>query len=255
MKEYNAAIPLYGSNMKHNLQGRSVLVTGAAGGLGAEVALSCAHKGANLVLLDKNGRGLTLVDDRIESETGRRSVICEMDLAESDSAGYESVVSMLENEASNLCAVVHCAIHFQGLQPLEHCGPENWLRGLQTNLSAPWLLSVLCLPIMRRAGGGSLIFIRDEPERHGSAFWGPYGVSKAGLDALISQFAKETTGSLIRVAGINPGPMRTELRATAFHAENPQTQANPKNAASRISCFLNGDPVDGEELLSYPLEP
>lgn len=231
--------------MKHNLQGRSVLVTGAAGGLGAEVALSCANKGAELVLLDKNGPGLASVHDRIESETGRRSIICEMDLAVSNAEGYRSLVSILETEASDLGAVVHCAVHFPGLQPLEHCNPEDWLRGLQTNLSAPWFLSVLCLPIMRQAGGGSLVFIRDEEDRHGKAFWGTYGVSKAGLDALISQFAQETAGSPIRVAGINPGPMSTAFRSTAFHAENPQAQAHPRVAASRIASFLNGDPVKG----------
>jgi NAD(P)-dependent dehydrogenase (short-subunit alcohol dehydrogenase family) len=249
LREYNAAIPYYGNNMKQNLQGRSVLVTGAAGGLGAEVALSCANKGADLVLLDKNGPGLALVQDRIESDTGRQPIICEMDLAESNAEGYRTLVSILETEASDLGAVVHCAVHFPGLQPLEHCDPEDWLRGLQTNLSAPWYLSVLCLPIMRRAGGGSLVFIRDEKERQGKAFWGSYGVSKAGLDALISQFSQEASESLIRVAGINPGPMRTALRSAAFHAENPHVQAHPNEAASRIASFLNGDPVSDEDLL------
>jgi NAD(P)-dependent dehydrogenase (short-subunit alcohol dehydrogenase family) len=237
--------------MKKYLQGRSVLVTGAAGGLGAELALSCARKGAKLVLLDRKGSGLDSVSDQIESETNRQSVICEMDLAESGASGYQSLISVLETEASDLCAVAHCAVHFSGLQPLEHCDPEDWLRGLQTNLNVPWLLSRLCIPILRRAGGGNLIFFQDDKQHQGAAYWGPYGVSKAGLDALISQFEQETAGSSIHVLGINPGPMRTAFRARAFHAENPESQDHPKKMASRIADLINGDPVKEGELTIY----
>jgi NAD(P)-dependent dehydrogenase (short-subunit alcohol dehydrogenase family) len=238
--------------MNQNLHKRSVLLTGAAGGLGSELALCMAKKGARLVLLDRDAGGLESIADRIESETGLSPVLCEMDLAENNAEGFQSLVSLLESEASDLCTVVHCAVHFQGLQPLEHCTPEDWLRGLQTNLSAPWLLSVLCMPILRRSGGGSLIFIQEDTERQGRAFWGPYGVSKAGLDALISQLAQETSGSSIRVLGINPGPMRTALRAKAFHAENPENQAHPAIVAAKIAEFIDGQPVELDGLTVYP---
>ena len=75
------------------------------------------------------------------------------------------------------------------------------------------------------------------------AFWGAYGVSKHALKALTLQFAAECTASQIQVLGINPGPMRTPIRASAYLGEDPGIQPEPSTAAAKIFEFLSGESI------------
>ena len=219
---------------------KTVLVTGAAGSLGSALALACAREGYRTVLLDSDRHGLERVFDRVAEEGLPAPVLHPLDLSVAGPDEFQDMLKAIERQFGRLDALVHCAARFHGLTPLEHVAPEEWLLHLQVNLNAAWLLSALCLPALRTSGAGRLYFVLEDLARVGGPLWGPYGVSKHALRALIGQLAAECQGSGIQVLGINPGPMRSPLRSRAYLAEDPASLPDPAAAASQLVALLSG---------------
>jgi NAD(P)-dependent dehydrogenase (short-subunit alcohol dehydrogenase family) len=219
---------------------KTLLITGAAGSLGSALAALAAGRAFNLVLLDRDRRGLEQLYDRI-TEAGHPEPALQLtDLAAAGPADIDAILAAIQEEFGGLDAVVHCAARFETLAPLEHVPPEEWLLSMQVNLNAAWLLSASCLPLLRESGQGRLYFMLEDLDRVGGALWGPYGVSKHALRALVGQLAAECQSSCIEVLGINPGPMQSSLRARAYLAENPAAQPSADGAAEHILNLLDG---------------
>lgn len=218
----------------------TVLITGGAGSLGSALALCCARAGYETVLLDSDRRGLESLSDRLAEHGFVEPLLHPMDLSTAGPDEFQAALDAIERDCGGVDALVHCAARFQGLTPLEHVQPQEWLLHLQVNLNAAWLLSALCLPQLRKSGAGRLYFMLEDLQQVGGAQWGPYGVSKHALSALVGQLAAECQGSGVQVLGINPGPMRSPLRSRVFLAEHPSAQPEPAAAAERIMEFLSG---------------
>ena len=223
------------------MERKTLLVTGAAGSLGSALAAAAADHAFNLVLLDRDKRGLERLSDRIVEAGNPEPALQLTDLTAAGPADIDAILAAIQDEFGRLDAVVHCAARFESLVPLEHVPPEEWLLSMQVNLNAAWLLSARCLSLLRECGRGRLYFLLEDPDRVGGALWGPYGVSKHALHALVGQFAAECQSSGIKVLGINPGPMQSDLRARAYFAENPADQPSPAVAAGRILELLTGE--------------
>ena len=200
------------------LAGRVVLVTGAHGGLGAEAAKACARAGATVVLLGRKLPRLNRVYDAVKA-LGPEPALYPVDLAGADPADYAQLAEKVASELGGLHGLLHCAAEFTGLAPLEATEPEAFVRCLHVNFTAPWLLTQACLPWLRKSGDSAVVFTTDDPARVGKAYWGAYGLAKQGLAALVSQLSAETDKTPVRVAGLEPGPMRTDLRARAYADE------------------------------------
>ncbi len=234
-----------------SLAGKTILITGAAGGLGAALALRCAADSANLVLLDKNRRGLSTLSDRIIAGGGTPPGLYPMNLAGAGLDDFNDLVDVIRTEFGDLHALIHCALDFEGLQPLEQIEPQRWLGSMQVNVNAPWLLSCACLPLLREAENARLFFLLDDLEMVTSAYWGAYGTGKAALAGMVRQFDEELSNTRVSVHGINPGPMRTDFRATVYHAENPQQQPQPEISAGKIADMLSGDTSGYDLMVSF----
>lgn len=200
------------------LAGRVILVTGAHGGLGAEAAKACARAGATVVLLGRKLPKLNRVYDAVKA-LGPEPALYPVDLAGADPADYAQLAEKIAAELGGLHGVLHCAAEFTGLAPLEATEPEAFVRCLHVNLTAPWLLTQACLPWLRKSGDSAVVFTTDDPARVGKAYWGAYGLAKQGLAALVRQLSAETDQTPVRVCGLEPGPMRTDLRARAYADE------------------------------------
>ena len=224
--------------MNDKLKNRTVLITGAAGGLGAELSFLCADAGCNTVMLDIDSKGLESAYDFITGKGLPEPALYPIDLAVATPDHFAEMVAALESEFGGLDGLIHCAARFDALRPLEQVSPPEWLHQMQVNLNACWLLSAACLPLLRKSTAGSLYFLLEDMDRMAGAYWGAYGVSKHALKALTAQFAAECTSSGIQVLGINPGPMRTALRASAYHGEDPATKPEPSQAAAGILKLL-----------------
>lgn len=220
---------------------KTLLVTGAAGSLGSALSLAAAARGATVLLLDRDRRALERLYDRIVEAGLPEPVLQITDLAGAGPDDVDQILSAIKADLGGLDALVHCAARFEALTPLEHVPPEEWLLSVQVNLNAAWLLSAGCLPLLRASGRGRLYFMLEDLELVGGALWGPYGVCKHALHAMVGQLAEECQSTDVRVLGINPGPMQSPLRARAYLAENPAAPAPASDAADRILELLLGE--------------
>jgi NAD(P)-dependent dehydrogenase (short-subunit alcohol dehydrogenase family) len=227
--------------MDSSLKGKTILITGAAGGLGSALAVDCARAGSGTVLLDNDRAGLERVYDHVLAGGFAEPSLYPLDLLEAGPDHFAELVEALKAEYGGLDALVHCAASFRGLQPIDQIEPSDWLQLMQVNLNAAWLLSVSCGPLLRQSGSGRLYFLLDDLDRVGGAYWGAYGVSKHALKGLVSQFAAEYSTAGVQVLGIDPGSMRSRLRAEAYHAENPSAMPDPAGSAGEIIKLLAGE--------------
>jgi len=223
------------------LNGKTIIVTGAAGGLGSALSMVTAREGFNTVMVDCKQRALEEAYDSITDAGLPDPALYPMDLCAAGPEHFNELLDKVNSEFGGLDAVIHCAARFEGLTPLEQVSPSEWLMQIQVNLNAAWLLSAQSLPFLRNSRPGHLYFLLEDMSKVEGAFWGAYGVSKHALRALVSQFAAECQSSPVQVLGINPGPLRSALRSIAYHAENPAAQPNPEVAAEQILQFLKGD--------------
>ena len=224
-----------------SLTNRTILITGAAGGLGSALSIECAKQGANLILLDVNRRKLTALSDSITDMGLPAPGLYPMDLSTVGVEDFENLVEVIESEFGGLDSLVHCALSFEGLQVLELVAPHEWLKCMQVNFNSPWLLSCACLPMLRKSPKGHLVFLLDDVENQAGAYWGAYGAAKAALVALVGQFDASLSNTDIAVHGIYPGPMRSDFRAKVYHSEDPMMQPDPAINAEKIAALLTVD--------------
>ena len=203
--------------------------------------MQCAQNGANIILLDKNRRGLTALSDRITGNGLAAPGLYPMDLAGAGIDDFSSLVETIKVEHGSLNALIHCAVDFEGLQPLDQIKPLSWLKSMQVNVNAPWLLSCACLPLLKQEERSHLFFLLDDLDKVSGAYWGAYGTSKAALTGLVKQFVESLSNTKVIVRGIIPGVMRTAFRASAYHAENPLNQPGPEIAARKIIDLVLAD--------------
>ena len=216
----------------------NILITGATGGLGKALALACAKRGARVILLDRNKRLLERLCDQVEALGAPSPGYADLDLSGVGPAQLTELVSGLTDAYGPLAGLVHAAVRFDGLRPLDQIAPEDWLMDLQVNLNVAWLLTLACLPSLKSAAG-TVVFLVDG-DAEGKAYWGSYGASKAAIGSLAATLAEELGHSGCRSIAIDPGPMRTDLRAAAYLGEDPGSIPPPSEAAQRIADVLLG---------------
>lgn len=220
------------------LQDRVVLLTGAHGGLGTAAAIACAQAGATLILLGRKVPRLNRVYDAVTA-AGAEPLLYPLDLEGASPDDYAQMAARIEAELGRLDGVLHCAADFAGLTPLEHTDPAAFARALHVNLTAPWWLSQACLPLLSKAPDAALVFAMDDPARVGKAFWGGYGVAQHGLRGLVGMLHAELANTTVRVSGLQPGPMRTALRAKAYVEESVKLAADPDRYAPACVSLLS----------------
>lgn len=201
------------------LDQRVILISGAHGGLGSAAAAACARAGATVVLLGRKLPKLNRVYDAV-AQAGAEPLLYPLDLEGASPDDYAELADRLRSELGHLDGVLHCAVEFKGLTPLEHTDPAAFARVMHVNLTAPWWLSQACLPLLRQAQDAALVFALDDLERVGQPYWGAYGIAQHGLAAMVGMLHAELTSSSVRVSALQPGPMRTGLRSRAYADDN-----------------------------------
>ena len=222
------------------LAGRVILITGATGGLGREAARAMADSGAEVVLLGRNLTRLERLCDDIDERNAGRAAIYPMNLAGAQPDDYTELAARIESEYGRLDGMLHGAAVLGGLTALARYPLDRWAEVLQVNLNACFLLTRACLPLLERAPDPVIAFVGDERARRGSAYWGAYSVSKVAVEALSRILADELEcNSNTRVHCLEPGPMRTALRALAYPAESPECSSAAAERAPAL-VFLFG---------------
>lgn len=224
------------------LNKRTILITGAAAGIGAATAKRCAAAGATVVLLDKTVSGLEQVYDEIESAGGPQAAIYPMNLEGANEKDYAELAATIEREFGQLDGLLHNAAMLGALVPMAHFESELWYKIMQTNLNAPFLMTRACLELLMKSDDASVVFNSDSVGRHGKAYWGAYGVSKAGVENLMQVLADEMeTNTTVRFNSYDPGPVATGLRAIAYPGEAPGKASEPDEVVATLLYLLSGD--------------
>lgn len=217
--------------MTGRLEGRIALITGASRGIGAAVAKRYAQEGAHVVLVARTTGGLEEVDDEIQSAGGQATLVT-LDLAEMDK--IDELGGRLYERFGKLDILVGNAGILGAITPAHQMTPETWEQVIAINLTANWRLIRSMDPLLRESDAGRAIFVTSGVTRGVFPYWSAYSASKAALETLALAYAAENEKTPIRVNVIDPGVVRTSMRAEAFPGEDPMSLAAPEAITDRF---------------------
>jgi len=237
------------SDSEKPLAGRIALVTGATRGIGEAVALGLAQAGAHVVAVGRTQGALEALDDAILAATGERATLVPLDLREPD--GLDQLGAALYERYGKLDVLVGAAGVLGALTPVGHLDPKGWDMIMATNLTANWRLIRSMDPLLRRAEAGRAIFLTSSLARTHRAFWGGYAASKAGLEAVVGCYDDEMENTTVRAVCVDPGAMRTRMRAGAFPGEDPQTVPAPDTLVPLIVDLARPDRVPPKGVVRF----
>lgn len=220
MYEYSASPDL--------LKNRVIMVTGAGRGIGEAAAKAYAAHGATVLLLGKNEDNLNRVYDEVEAAGWPQPVVIPFNLETALPHQYDELAATIEREFGRLDGLLHNASIVGPRTPIEQLSGDNFMRVMQVNVNAAFMLTSTLLPLLKLSEDASVIFTSSSVGRKGRAYWGGYAVSKFATEGLMQVLADELDGSgSVRSNSINPGATRTDMRAKAYPGENPAVNPLP----------------------------
>jgi NAD(P)-dependent dehydrogenase (short-subunit alcohol dehydrogenase family) len=214
-----------------SLDGRVAVVTGASRGIGRAAALALAEAGAHVIAVARTQGALEELDDAIRAR-GSSATLVPLDLTDYD--GIDRLGAAINERWKRLDVVVGNAGILGNLMPVGHVTPKVWDQVMAINVTANWRLIRSFDPLLQMSDAGRAIFVSSGAAAKCRAYWGPYSVSKAALEALVRTYAAETVNTKIRAMLVNPGPLRTSMRAAAMPGEDPLTLRTPEDLAPHI---------------------
>jgi NAD(P)-dependent dehydrogenase (short-subunit alcohol dehydrogenase family) len=198
------------------LKGRIALITGASRGIGRAVAKAFAIEGAHVVLVGRTQGALEELDDEVRGLGGSASLV-PVDLSKFEQ--IDRIGAALFERFGRLDVLVGNAGSLGMLAPVGHIGLEEWQEAIDVNLTANYRLIRSLDPLLRLSEAGRAIFVTSGVTQGVFPFWGAYAATKAGLEALVLTYAGEMRQTKVKVNLLDPGIVRTHLRATAFPGE------------------------------------
>ena len=211
------------------LKGRTILVTGAGRGIGAAAAKAYAAHGATVLLLGKTEENLDSVYDEIVAAGHPEPVSIPFNLETALAHQYDELAATIERECGRLDGLLHNASILGPLTPIEQLSGDNFMRVMQVNVNAVFMLTSTLLPLLKLSEDASVVFTSSSVGRKGRAYWGGYAVSKFANEGLMQVLADEVDGiAAVRANSVNPGATRTDMRAKAYPGEDPMTLPTPE---------------------------
>lgn len=209
------------------LKDRIALVVGASRGIGYESALALAKAGAHVIAAARTQGALEELDDAIFAATGQHATLIPFDLV--DGGGIDRMGGALYERFGKLDIWVQAAATMgaEGLTPVSNADPRGFAKVEKTNFTAVYRLIRSLEPLLKASDAARVIHLTTSVATVPRAFWGAYAATKAGAEALMKCWADEIESMPIRVAIVDPGRMRTQLRAQAYPGEDPEQNIHP----------------------------
>jgi NAD(P)-dependent dehydrogenase (short-subunit alcohol dehydrogenase family) len=211
-----------------DLDGRVVAITGASRGLGAALAMAFARAGARVAGCARHVEGLAPVRREVEAAGGR----CHFQAVDvSDPEDVDGWLDAVEATLGPPSVVVNNASILGPREPLADFPLDVWRTVIEINLTGTLVVTQRVLRSMRGQGSGSIINVSSGAALPPRTGWGAYAVSKDALEGLSLNLAREMSGTGIRINIVDPGAMRTDMRAAAYPEEDPGTVKEPGSIA------------------------
>jgi NAD(P)-dependent dehydrogenase (short-subunit alcohol dehydrogenase family) len=271
--KFHSKIPLENSTWRKHmgrLEGKSVIITGAASGIGRAATLLFAKEGARLIAVDR-----TDAVKEVVAEVKRAGGTA--DALTADAGSEKDVIAFIDRalkEYGKLDAIWANAGVSGGLVPLADQTVEHWQEVLRVNLIGPFLAIKHSIPHMTRQGSGSIICTASVAGLKAGASGHPYGASKAGVISLVQTTAYSLSGTGVRINAVCPGLIETGMTKPIFERAkergtsdkigqlNPLKRPGQPHELAAMGLFLASDeasyvngqaiPVDGGLTASMP---
>ncbi|MCO5093214.1 SDR family NAD(P)-dependent oxidoreductase [Bosea sp. (in: a-proteobacteria)] len=235
--------------MTRPLQDRIALVTGASRGIGRAAALAFAEAGAHVVALARTTGALEELDDEITAAGGSATLV-PLDLA--DAGGLEKLGAVVMERWGRLDILLANAGILGPLTPLGHASEAEWAKVIDINVTANWRLLKALDPALRASDAGRVLMMSSGAAHKCTAYWGPYSISKAAVEALGRTYAAETATTPVKLMLVNPGPLRTRMRAEAMPGEDPMTLKTPEALAPHLVRLASPDWNESGKIFDFP---
>lgn len=214
-----------------DLADRVVLITGASRGIGYAAAKEAGRRGAHVIAVARTVGGLEELDDEIQAAGGTTTLV-PLDL--NDFAGIDRLGASIFERWGRLDGLIGNAGLLGTLTPVAHIAPDEFDKVYAVNVTANYrLIRSLDLPL-RKSDAGRALFVSSGASRNARPYWSLYASTKAALEVLIRCYAAETQSTPVRANAINPGPIRTAMRAKAMPGEDPETLQTPDALAPKL---------------------
>src|ERR1051325_12092776 len=215
---------------------RIVLVTGASRGIGRAAGIALAKDGAHVILVARTIGRLEEADDEIRKAGGSATLV-PIDLK--DFATIDRLGASIFERWGRLDGFLGNAGVLGVLTPLPHLDPKVWQESIDVNVTANWRLIRSLDPLLRKSEAARVLFLSSGAARNLRPYWGSYSIAKAALEALTLTYAAECESTNIKVNLLNPGPLRTRMRAKAMPGEDPMNLQPPEAVAPLIVELLS----------------
>jgi NAD(P)-dependent dehydrogenase (short-subunit alcohol dehydrogenase family) len=210
---------------KDLLADKVILVTGAGQGIGRTAALSFAAHGATVILHGRKVEKLEAVYDEIEAAGYPQAAIFPLDLKDAGEKEFEGLAQSIQLQLGRLDGILHNAVQFYNLAPLEIQTLDQWMTLLKVNLAAPFALTRACLPLLKASPDASVIMTSESHGHEPAAYWGGFAVSKGGLETLVQIWSQEwELLPNLRINVVVPGPVQSPQRAKTHPGALPASQ-------------------------------
>jgi NAD(P)-dependent dehydrogenase (short-subunit alcohol dehydrogenase family) len=208
---------------KNMLEDKVTLITGASQGLGRALALAFAKQGARVAIIARSEGSIRPVAEEVEDK-GAEVLALAADV--SRGADVERMVRETVGRFGRIDVLVNNAGLLGPRVGIEEYPEDAWREVIDANLTGPFLVSKAAIPHLPE--GGSVINVVSGVSIEGRAEWGAYAVSKFGVEGLTQILAAELAPREVRVNAVDPGGMRTQMRASAYPEEDPTTRITPE---------------------------
>ncbi|SEK60658.1 NADP-dependent 3-hydroxy acid dehydrogenase YdfG [Roseovarius nanhaiticus] len=237
------------SSATPDMTGKSVLITGASRGIGAEAARVFAEAGAHLVLMARSADALRDVAAPLGAETITGDVAQYADVA--------AAVALAEERFGKLDVLIGNAGVIEPIAMMDAADPEAWGRAIDINLKGVFHGMRAAMPGMKRAGGGTILTVSSGAAHNPMEGWSGYCASKAGAAMLTAAAHHESAARGLRVMGLSPGTVATQMqRDIKASGVNPVSQLDwethiPADWPARALLWMCGAGADaylGQEI-------
>jgi NAD(P)-dependent dehydrogenase (short-subunit alcohol dehydrogenase family) len=232
------------------LKDKVILVTGANRGFGLAITMDLSKAGATVIMLGRDLGSLEYAYDAVLNAGYKEPILYPLDLEGATPENYQELQDNVLEKFDKLDGLIHNAAILGVQMPIEQYDIKLWYSTLQINLSAPFMLTQFLIPALVKSEDARILFLSSSVGREARAYWGAYSVSKFGIEGFAKTLSEELEKTNITVNTVNPGKLRTEMRRTAYPAEDSSTVPTPEEKSAAIVYLLSSlsPKMNGEQL-------